>query len=166
MSTLEIEQELARVTEQERLLHFKSFGLATAWKLGTQLKAAAEARGVAVAIEVRLLRETSFYCAMPGTTPENGDWVRRKRNTVELLQRSSYSVYLSLAHEGLTLEQKMGLALRDYAFHGGSVPIYVDGVGCVGAATISGLPQREDHELVVAVMAGLCEGLADGLGSN
>jgi uncharacterized protein (UPF0303 family) len=166
MSAMDKGQELASVTEQERLLRFRRFDLATAWELGTALKAAAEARGVAVAIEVRLLRETVFYCAMPGTTPENGDWIRRKRNTVELLQRSSYSLWLSLAQEGLTLEQKMGLPLRDYAFHGGCVPICVDEVGCVGTATVSGLPQREDHELVVAVMASLCERPLGALGSN
>jgi uncharacterized protein (UPF0303 family) len=73
-----------------------------------------------------------------------------------LLQKSSYAVGLSLKQEGLTLEQKMGLPARDYASHGGSFPIRVDGVGCVGAVTVSGLPQREDHELVAAVIAEMC----------
>ena len=31
----------------------------------------------------------------------------------------------------------------------------VDGVGCVGAVTVSGLPQRVDHELVVEALAAL-----------
>ena len=51
----------------------------------------------------------------------------------------------------------MGLADRDVADHGGSFPIVVDGVGCVGAVTVSGLPQREDHELVVEALAELCD---------
>jgi uncharacterized protein (UPF0303 family) len=50
----------------------------------------------------------------------------------------------------------MGLPLRDYADHGGSFPISVKGVGCVGAVTVSGLPQREDHALVVQVLAQMC----------
>jgi uncharacterized protein (UPF0303 family) len=148
--------EIERLTAQENRLRFPLFNEAAAWELGTRLRTAALARGVAVAIEVRLLRETVFFCAMPGTSPENADWARRKRNTVELLQRSSYIVGLSLKRDGLTLEEKMGLPLRDYASHGGSVPIRVDGVGCVGAVTISGLPQREDHELVVETMTTLC----------
>jgi uncharacterized protein (UPF0303 family) len=152
---MDIDSELERLAEQERLLRFARFDLATAWELGTRLRAAAEARGVAVAIEIRLLRETVFFCAMPGTTPENADWARRKRNSVELLQRSSYAVGRSLEQAGTSLEQKMGLPLRDYASHGGSLPIQVEGVGCVGAVTVSGLPQREDHELVAEVMAGL-----------
>jgi len=150
---MDVDPDIARLDEQERQLCFGRFDLSSAWELGTRLRSAAQARGVAVAIEVRLLRETVFFCAMPGTTPENADWARRKRNTVELLERSSYVIGLSLKRDGTTLEGKMGLAPRDFASHGGSVPIRVDGVGCVGAATVSGLPQREDHELVVAVLA-------------
>ena len=158
---MDLQEELARVREQERVLRYTRFDHASAWELGTRLRAAAEARKVSITIEVRLLRETIFFCAMPGTTPENSDWARRKRNTVELLQKSSYAVGLSLKHEGLTLEQKMGLPARDHASHGGSFPIRVDGVGCVGAVTVSGLPQREDHELVAAVIADMC-GLPPG----
>ena len=153
---MDIQEDLARVREQERVLRYARFDHASAWELGTRLRAAAEARQVSITIEVRLGRETIFFCAMPGTTPENSDWARRKRNTVELLQRSSYAIGLSLKQEGSTLEQKMGLPVRDYASHGGSFPIRVDGVGCVGAVTVSGLPQREDHELVAAVIAEMC----------
>jgi uncharacterized protein (UPF0303 family) len=163
---MDIGNDLARLAEQERLLRFARFDQATAWELGTRLRAAAQARGVAVAIEVRLLRETVFFCAMPGTTPENADWARRKRNTVELLQRSSYAVGRSLQQDGLTLEQKMGLALRDYASHGGSFPIRVEGVGCVGAVTVSGLPQRDDHELVTSVIADMCAISIEGIALN
>jgi uncharacterized protein (UPF0303 family) len=149
------EADLEQLADQEGLLRFPRFAEDAAWELGTRLRDAAMARGVAVAIEVRLLRETVFFCAMPGTTPENADWARRKRNTVELLQRSSYVVGLSLKRDGMSLEEKMGLPLRDYASHGGSVPIRVEGVGCVGAVTVSGLPQREDHELVVEALTAL-----------
>jgi len=156
------EVEIERLADQEGRLCFTRFDHVVAWDLGTRLRSAAASRSVAVTIEIRLLRETVFFCAMPGTTPENADWARRKRNTVELLQRSSYLVGLSLKRDGLSLEEKMGLPLRDYASHGGSVPIRVDGVGCVGVATVSGLPQREDHELVVETLAALCAEVASG----
>lgn len=160
---MDFDRDIAILAEQERLLEFTRFDQATAWELGTRLRATAEARGVAVAIEIRLLRETVFFYSMPGTTPANADWARRKRNTVELLQRSSYAVGRGLAKEGKTLEQKMGLAHRDYATHGGSFPIRVDGVGCVGTVTVSGLPEREDHKLVVAVIAVLCGKSTEGI---
>lgn len=151
-----IEADLVRLDAQERVLRLRAFDLAMAWELGTRLRSAALQRGVAVAIEVRLQRETVFFCAMPGTTPENADWARRKRNTVELMHRSSYAVGLTLERDGSTLEKRMALPLRDYAVHGGGLPIMVEGVGCVGSVTVSGLPQRDDHELVASALGDLC----------
>lgn len=141
----------------------KHFNEASAWVLGSRLREMAEARSVAITIEVRLARETVFFCAMPGTSPSNADWARRKRNVVELLHHSSYRVGLDNALNGGTLESKMGLPLRDYADHGGSFPICVEGSGCIGAVTVSGLPQREDHALAVEALAELCGVSLDGL---
>jgi uncharacterized protein (UPF0303 family) len=50
----------------------------------------------------------------------------------------------------------MALDPRDHAAHGGSFPLLVRGTGCVGAVTVSGLPQRVDHELVVEALAARC----------
>lgn len=153
---MDLVADIARVAEQERRLRLARFDLDLAWQLGTRLRDISIARAQALAIEIRLARETVFYCAMNGTSPANTDWARRKRNTVELLQRSSYGVGLSLSQEGRTLEQTMGLPARDYAHHGGSFPLQVEGVGCLGAVTVSGAPQREDHAIVVMALAELC----------
>lgn len=152
----EQEKDIERIAVQEARLQFKRFNEDTAWALGSLLKTQAEASGKAVAIEIRLARETVFFYAMPGTAPTNADWVRRKRNVVELLHRSSYVTGLMFKRENDSLENKMGLSARDYASHGGSFPIFVDGVGCVGAVTVSGLPQRDDHVMVVNALATLC----------
>ena len=145
--------DLSTIAEQERLLWLDRFDESDAWALGAQLKASAEARGVAVAIEIRLAGHTVFFFAMPGTAPENADWARRKRNTVELLGRSSYAVGLSLKSEEATLQSRMGLPDRDYTSHGGAFPIRAKGIGLVGCVTVSGLPQRIDHSLVVETLA-------------
>lgn len=151
-----IEKDLALIATQENQLQFKAFDADTAWSLDTLLKTNAQALGAAVVIEVRLARETVFFFAMPGTAPANADWARRKRNTVELLNCSSYATGLALKAEQATLEEKMGLPTRDYASHGGSFPIVVTGVGCIGVVTVSGLPQRQDHALVVQALAEVC----------
>jgi len=153
---MDLDQDIARIAEQERRLRFDSFDQNTAWDLGTRLRALAVARGVGVAIEVRLARDTVFFCSMPGTSPANADWARRKRNTVEMLGQSSYRVGRSLELERSSLEAKMGLPLRDYASHGGSVPIITTGGTCIGVVTVSGLPQRDDHSMVVQALATLC----------
>lgn len=151
-----LEHDLQRLEEQHRRLTFAQCSADTVWQLGTKLKARAEARGAAVTIEIRIARETQFFYAMPGTTPGNADWARRKRNTVDLLQKSSYHVGRELERDKTSLEAKMNLPSRDYASHGGSFPIQVTGLGCVGTVTVSGLPQREDHVLLVEVLAELC----------
>ena len=153
---MNLESDLARLALQEQRLVCAGFDEGSAWELGMRIKALCDARRVAVAMEVRLAKETIFYYAMPGTSPNNADWVRRKRNTVELLHRSSYSVGLGYQKDGGSMEQKLGVPTRDFACHGGAFPIRVRGVGCVGVVTVSGVPQREDHAIVVQAMAELC----------
>jgi uncharacterized protein (UPF0303 family) len=150
-----IDADIERIAAQECALVLTHFDAADAWRLGEALKRAAEVRGAALLIEIRVAHHTVFRYQMPGASPTNADWARRKRNTVELLHRSSYGVGLGLQREGSSLEAKMGLPTRDYASHGGGFPIVVKGVGCIGVVTVSGLPQREDHEMVVAALAEL-----------
>ncbi len=153
---MDISDDILRIADQERRLRLASFNVDDAWKLGVRLREIAARRHLALAIEIRLARETVFFTAMDGTTPANADWARRKRNVVELLHRSSYGVGRSLEQEGKTLVDTMGLPARDYATHGGSFPLFVAGSGCIGAVTVSGAPQRVDHEVVVEALAGLC----------
>jgi uncharacterized protein (UPF0303 family) len=153
---MDLKAEIARIAEQERRLHLPRYDEAVAWTLGTRLKDAAEARQLPLTIELRLARETVFFHAMPGTSPANADWARRKRNTVELMQRSSYGIGRWLELDSSSLESKMGLPPRDYASHGGSFPLRLAGSGCVGVVTVSGAPQRQDHAMVVEVLAEWC----------
>ena len=152
-STLDLTNDLARIVLQEEQLQFDAFTPETAWKLGTRLKEAVEARGKAVAIDIQFMGQPLFFFAMPGTTPDNVDWIRRKRNVVIHYHRSSYAIGLELKKSQTTLLDKAGLAVRDYAPHGGCFPIWIRGTGCMGTITISGLPQREDHNVIVEVLA-------------
>jgi uncharacterized protein (UPF0303 family) len=161
-TAMNIEQDLATISRQEQLLCFKQFDEGTAWEIGSRLKAAAEKRGAILAIDVTLASYSVFSYAMPGTSPKNANWLRRKRNTVLHFQRSSYGIGLQLEHDKADLAGKFGLSLSDYAVHGGSFPVRVVGTGVVGAITVSGLPQREDHKIVVEVLADfLQKSLAD-----
>lgn len=151
--TLSYSSDIERIGLQEQLLRFQAFGQQSAWEVGVALKARCEERGLSVTIEIRIARETVFLYAMPGAKPENADWARRKRNTVEMTGRSSYGVGLALKEQGETLQSLMGLERRDYASHGGAFPIlHVEG-GCLGVVTVSGLPERDDHALVVEELA-------------
>lgn len=145
--------DLARIALQEDQLQFDHFTPETAWQLGIRLKQAVEALGKAVAIDIQLTGQPLFFFAMPGTTPDNVDWIRRKRNVVHRYQRSSYAIGLELKQTQTTLHDRPWLDVRDHAAAGGCFPIRLRGTGFIGTITISGLPQREDHNLVVAVLA-------------
>ena len=153
---MNLDADLTKLAEQEQRLHLPRLDADTAWRIGCRLKELAEQRNASLTIEVRIARETIFFYAMPGTAPTNADWARRKRNSVELLHKSSYRIGRELERDGSSLQQSMGLPARDYAHHGGSFPLMLEGAGCIGAITVSGLPERTDHDYVVEVLAEFC----------
>lgn len=146
-----LNDDLERVGLQERELEFDRFDEQTAWELGSRLRTLAEERRLALVIDVRRFGQPLFYTALKGTTPDNVEWVRRKSNVVSRFHRSSYGVGLYMKNKNDSLEAR-GLPISEYASHGGSFPIKVRGAGIIGSVTVSGLPQRADHELVVEVL--------------
>ena len=147
-----LSQDLERIAMQERELVLPRLDAETAWQLGSRLRAMAKERGLAVVIDIRRIAQPLFYAAMDGTTPDNVEWVRRKSNVVERFHRSSYAVGLREKQKGQSIYESQGLLLADYATHGGSFPLTVSGAGVIGSITVSGLPMREDHELVIEAL--------------
>lgn len=152
-----IARDLALIAQQEALLEFPHFNAETAWQLGSLLRAKLMERGAGGSIEIELAGHVLFICVTPGATPGQANWIRRKRNLVRHFARSSYAVGRQLEHEGVTLEARHGITLIDHAVHGGGFPIVVTGTGLVGSIVLSGLPQREDHAVVVAAIAELLQ---------
>jgi uncharacterized protein (UPF0303 family) len=148
-----LERDLERIALQERRLVFKQFDPNIAWVLGCELRKLAESLEAPVVIDISLHDRQLFYSAMPGVSADNADWVRRKRNTVLRCHKSSYGIGQKFSLEGGGFHEKTGVSLQDYATHGGGFPITLEGLGCIGAITVSGLPQREDHMFVVRVLA-------------
>ena len=150
---MNIERDLQRIALQEERLRFERFDASVAWDLGLALKAAADERGVGVAIDISTPSYTLFSHAMQGATPDNAEWVRRKRNVTLRFHRSSYAIGLELQRDKRTLEERHGLKADNYMAHGGCFPIRLAGPTCIGAITVSGLPQREDHDLLTRTLA-------------
>jgi uncharacterized protein (UPF0303 family) len=147
-----ITDDLARVALQEEQLQFAGFDERAAWRLGSALYTLATARQLAIVIDVRRINHPLFYAALPGTTPDNAEWVRRKTNVTFRLHKSSYAVGLETQAKESNLFDRYALQHVDYASHGGCFPIRVIDAGVVAAVTVSGLPQRVDHELVVEAL--------------
>lgn len=146
-------EDIERIKLQEAKLQFPTFSADLAWTIGSKLREAAFARNAAMTFEIQVASRPLFLAATNGAPAGQADWLRRKRNTVLRFGRSSYQVGLVLEQEGQTLEARHGLTLADYAAHGGGFPLTLAGTGLVGTIVASGLPQREDHNLVVAVLS-------------
>lgn len=152
---MSLSEDLERITRQERELQLPRLDAQTAWELGSRLRAMAAERKLAVVIDIRRFGQPLFYAAMEGTTPDNVEWVRRKSNVVARFHNSSYVAGIKEKMKNHSLIESQGLALADYATHGGSFPLAVTGAGVVGSVTVSGLPQRADHELAVEALCAM-----------
>ena len=86
---------------------------------------------------------------MDGTSPDNDQWIRRKNNVVMRTFKSSFHVGQILKRDGTPIEERYFLDPMEYSAHGGSFPLRISGVGVIGTIAVSGLPQEEDHRLVV-----------------
>lgn len=150
MDLAELETEFAR-------LDLDRFDEDAALRLGQILVDLASTGKMPVVINIRTADRTLFHAALPGSAPLNDLWARRKSNLALMFQLPSLLVGQQHKAKDETLARH-GLRAEDYADNGGAVPIKVRGAGVVAVATVSGLPQVEDHKLVVrgirALMAG------------
>lgn len=143
---------IAALEAQEARLTFSRFTHEDAWALGSALVELARERQAPVAIDVRRGGQQLFHCALAGSSADNDAWIDRKRRVVERYGESSLLVGSRFRAKGTTFEESSRLDPDRYAAHGGSFPVRVDGAGVIGTVTVSGLPQAEDHAMVVEAL--------------
>jgi uncharacterized protein (UPF0303 family) len=149
---MSIDDDLAVIAEQERLLVFPRFTGDDAWRVGAALRELV-GEGEALAVEIQVAGHVLLRHAMPGVDPITGDWIRRKGNVALRFHHCSYAIGLKLQAEDAAIDSRYGLSPADFAPHGGAVPLRVTGTGVVGVAVASGLPQCRDHTLMVQALA-------------
>ncbi|HET6858906.1 MAG TPA: heme-degrading domain-containing protein [Streptomyces sp.] len=152
MSTDPARPTVAELVEQQSRLTLPHFTHEDAWTLGSLLVELARARNAPVAIDIRRGAQQLFHCALPGSSADNDAWIERKRRVVERYAESSFLVGTRFRAKGTTFEDSSRLDPDVYAAHGGAFPITVEGAGVIGVVTVSGLPQAEDHALVVEAL--------------
>ena len=143
---------LSELLGQEERLQLDRFDHDDAFRLGMLLVERARAAAMPLTIQVTRVHQVLFQAAMPGTVLDNDHWVRRKTATVYRFGHSSFYMGVSCRARGVTLAERYGVDPADYAEHGGAFPVRVRGVGLVGVVAVSGLPQEEDHRLVVETL--------------
>jgi len=143
---------VAELAAEEEELQFSSFTNDDAWELGTALRELARRQGAPVAIDISRNQHQLFRAALPGATPDNDAWIDRKQRVVHRFGHSTLYVRQTFVERGTTFEEQAGLDPQRYAAHGGGFPVLVRSVGPVGVLVVSGLPQLEDHRLIVRAL--------------
>ena len=147
------ERLLDTLLQQEDALQFTEFTNDIAFAVGVSLVEAARKDQKAITVDICRNGQQLFHCALPGTSLDNDEWIKRKNRVVNRFGHSSYYMGVHYASTGTTIQERALLDPTEYAPHGGAFPVIVKRVGVVGTITVSGLPQQEDHQLVVKVLA-------------
>ena len=122
---------IAAIAVQEERLVFERFDADLALEIGLDIRERVAAAGKAVVIDVRFWDRRLFWFAMPGTTMDNEDWVRRKVNAVRRFQKSTFR--LGLEKGGQLLPAEAGPeAVAECVLAGGGFPLKVQGRGVRG----------------------------------
>ncbi|NHN29543.1 heme-degrading domain-containing protein [Paenibacillus sp. S3N08] len=141
-----------QLLQEEKDLQFTTFTNQMAFEIGCRIVNKAASEDKSILVEIQRNGQTLFHAAMEGKTLNNAQWVKRKSRVVNQFGRSSYYMSLLLKSKKTTMLEWGNLDPNEYSAVGGSFPISIQGVGVVGTVTVSGLPQEEDHGLVVSVL--------------
>ncbi|WP_104081954.1 heme-degrading domain-containing protein [Cryobacterium sp. Y11] len=142
---------LTPLLEQESALQFDSFGHDAAWELGSRLRALAAERSLPVAIVIMLGDQRVFHAGLAGASADNDAWIERKFAVVRRYGHSSLAVGEEFRSRGLDFDRDSRLDPAVFAAHGGAFPLRVRGL-VVGIVGVSGLPELDDHALVVEAL--------------
>ncbi|MDD2957284.1 MAG: heme-binding protein [Lachnospiraceae bacterium] len=142
------------VTEQEEKLQFTSFNSEDAWNLGNIVIKKALEHNDPILCEIWINHYLVFRYGCKGSCEFNSKWVRRKINTVNMMEKSSLQVHLLPFVGGDDIFSELQhFDSSEYANIGGGFPLRIRGTGVAGAIAVSGLPHEKDHQLIVDCMS-------------
>lgn len=148
---------MEEILKLEEELTFKSFNSKDALRLGQMVMEMAEEMNETVAMEIYYNSRPVFLYIPDGLSPDKADWLRRKRNSVIYFGHSTGYVNLKCKGDDQNLLLKYARELKDYTCTLGSLPIIIEGLGVVGAATVTGLKPEEDQNLIAKCLKKLKE---------
>ena len=146
---MNLEDLLEELFAEQGRLQFERFDFDDAYAIGLDLVAIAREEKRAVTVDIAVNGQQLFHAALPGTSPDNDQWVVRKNRVVGRFFNSSFYIAKLLESKGQSMEEVYGLPSSDFAPFGGAVPVTVKGAGVIGTITVSGLPAQEDHKMAV-----------------
>ncbi len=140
------------VTQQEESLRLDHIDAAEAWQLGLVLRDLGLETGADVALRVSLLGAPVFHCGLGQPKPNFSRWIARKEKGTLECWKSSLRLKLE-ALTGGNQPEDHGFSAPEVVFCGGCFPLRLKNLGVVGAITVSGLSDTQDHQLAVDALA-------------
>jgi len=128
-----------------------TLGLARA--IGRRAQELGEARQLPIAICVRLSGRTIVQVALDGSAPINDDWMMKKIRVTEKFHQATLLVRAEHEAEGQDFHGTHGGTPDHWAPAGGAVCLRDSTLTFRGVLVVSGLTQREDHDLCREILA-------------
>ena len=147
-----MEQILKELLRQEEELQFNYFNEDTAWQIGNMFVKEAINKKLPISIDITRGIQQLFHASRPGASADNDVWIKRKIRLVTRFGHSSFYMGQYLKSCGRSIEEMYLLPESEYAPHGGCFPIIIKNSGVIGTIAVSGLPQEDDHKLVVQII--------------
>lgn len=144
-----MDDKLEHLLQQEQELQFNNFNEVTAWQIGNLLVEHAMSQHYPITIDITRGEHQLFHASLHGSSADNDEWIKRKVRVVYRFEHSSFYMGQLLKSKGKSIEEAYLIPEHLYGPHGGSFPIILRDSGVIGAITVSGLTQEEDHRLVV-----------------
>ena len=136
-----LEKLIATLEAQENALRLEHFTRKDAWSLGCFVTERVYERGISLSVSIRGLGGEIIFQHLAGQTGGNNDnWMRRKFNTVRLMERSSLRQW-AIAEKTGEFAADHGLDAADYVFCGGGFPLRLAGSELVGVLIVLGIWQ-------------------------
>jgi uncharacterized protein (UPF0303 family) len=141
-----------RLLEEESALKLNNLEILDALEIGDLAKFLGLQKNIPIAVEVRIGDWVVYHASLPGSKVENDEWISRKARVVKLKHHST--LYERVRSEEMSEDwyAENNVDEKDYAIHGGGLPLITKNGGFIGALLISGLPQVEDHALGVEIL--------------
>jgi uncharacterized protein (UPF0303 family) len=137
---------------EEKRLTLPHFSSEDAFRIGSWITEKAIQERLPIGIDIYAYGKTLYHFNSDLATPDNENWLRRKKNTVLHFHHSSKYFYLKVNGDQDLIQTKYGLSKTDYATIHGGFPLRLKDGGVIGAICVSGLKPEQDHDLVIEAL--------------
>lgn len=149
MNDMPMNLSAATLADEQKSLQLDYFDYQFSWQLGCALRTEAESRALPISITIAHGSDLVFSILMPGATSDNLAWAARKRAVAHRFHKSSLAIKIEAAEKGYDFNQMFRVPREEFVASGGAFPLILRGGTLIGTVAVSGMPDIEDHAIVV-----------------